>query len=244
MRAGVRPNHLHLREEVRALRPPFRRDEHLGRVAVEARVLRDHARHVPRLVRELGLGPRAGDDEHRRHAAELRGEGDLVLLLLSRLLAPRLLGGVTAPHDRVVGAIAARDVQRVDLRMRRQVRADVGAAVDDGQEAVVDQRAEGLLEVRPAVGVDRVHLEDDDLVLDEQLVEKIHGRDARHVAGPEHRARPCPCDLRARGRCGPGSPACPSGFHTSAVSPPNIELVLAAGWEDAHDLLPVGPLRD
>src|SRR5439155_25324183 len=74
------------------------------------------------------------------------------------------------------------------LRARRRMRADLRAALDDGEPAAIDERTERIGEHRPERLVDGIHLEEDDLVLDEELVEYIHRRDRRHVAAAEDEA--------------------------------------------------------
>jgi hypothetical protein len=93
---------------------------------------------VARLEGHVLVAPGTRHDQDRRHAAELGGEGALVLLV-ALLLALLLLLGVTAPDDRVVGAIGAGHVQGVDLGVIGEVGADLGAAVDHGEESVVDE---------------------------------------------------------------------------------------------------------
>ena len=94
----------------------------------------------------------------------------------------------SAPNDRVVGAIRARDVERIHLRMIRRVRAYLRAAVNDREPARVHERSERLREDGAERLVDRVHLEEDDLVFDEEPVECIHRGDRRHVSAAEDEA--------------------------------------------------------
>ena len=77
-------------------------------------------------------------------------------------------------------------MERADLRVLRGVATDLGAAAHHREDALVDERSQRLFEDRPERLVDRVHLEEDDLVLDEELVEYIHRRDRRHVPAAEH----------------------------------------------------------
>ena len=104
--------------------------------------------------------------------------------LVRGLAPPPLL--VRAEDDRVVGAVRAGDVDLVDLGVPAEVGAHLGAAVDHPEEAALDQRRERLLDERTQVDVDRVRLEQHDLVLDEQLVERVHRADRGDVAGAEH----------------------------------------------------------
>jgi hypothetical protein len=184
---------VHRFEEALAQVPAARHHEHLAGVAVEAGVLRDRSRDVLGLELQLLLIPITRHDQDRSDRTELSGKRPRVARVVLGF-ALRLLRGIAAPHDRVVRAVAAGDVQRVDMRMGRQMRAHLGAAVDDLEEAVVDQARERALQVRAEHLIDGVHLQDDDLVFGEQLVEHVHRRDGRNVAGTEHER-----DLALRG---------------------------------------------
>ncbi len=66
-----------------------------------------------------------------------------------------------------------------------EVLADLDAAVADLEVALVDERAERVLDDGAEGLVHRVHLEDADLVVDDELVEHVHGGDGALVAGAE-----------------------------------------------------------
>src|SRR5262249_39097667 len=160
----------------------------------------------------------------------------LGVLALAGGLAPTLLLGVAAPDDRIVGAVGAGHVQRIDLRVLGEVSADLRAAVADGEPAAVDERLERALEVGADVPVDRVHLADDDLVLGEELVEEVHRRDRRDIAGAEDE----------RDLSGPALRLAvdPPLARRLALLEPNLggeaaehDLVLGVGGEDAGDLV-------
>jgi hypothetical protein len=89
------------------------------------------------------------------------------------------------PDDGVEGLVRASDMDLLDAGVVAQIRALRRATVDDAQIAAVDQRAERDLDQRAEIGVDRVHLADDDLVLVEELVEDVERADAGDVAGAE-----------------------------------------------------------
>ena len=62
----------------------------------------------------------------------------------------------------------------------------VDGTVDDCHEALSDRRGERLLEERAEIGVHRIHLQNGDLALVEELAQHVHGRDRIDVAGAEH----------------------------------------------------------
>src|SRR5262249_31114450 len=80
------------------------------------------------------------------------------------------------------------DVKRSNERMLGGVSADALAAVDDRDDAFVDERRERVLEDWAERFVDRVHLEEDHFVLDEKLVKYIHRWDRRDVSAAEDEA--------------------------------------------------------
>ena len=131
-------------EERLPLQPPLGDHQHLRRRAVEARVVRHHPRDLPRLEVHVRRGPGPGHDQHRRHAAELRGERLLVLRIMRRL-ATLLLVGRGAPRTIAVSYVlsGAGHVERVDARVlrestplpaRRRRRSRGSSAVDQRRE--------------------------------------------------------------------------------------------------------------
>ncbi len=138
----------HLLQEARRKIPGLRGDQHLRGDAVRTRVVELHRRDVGSLESEVGFAPRTGNHDHRRDVAQLAGDR-LVEHRPCRRLA---CGGVGtgAEHDRVVGALAAGQVDRLDRRVRAEIRTDVRTAVDDANEAFLDQRREDAREDRRA----------------------------------------------------------------------------------------------
>jgi hypothetical protein len=171
------------------LGPAARGDHDLGGVAVERRVVGDHGRQVERHRRQLAVAVVGWDDHHRADVAELARD---------RLAQDRLAGGSATlalgagrpPYDAIVGLGRAGEVDVVDGVVLDQVLPDLGAAVDDAQHPGVDQRPQGALEDRPDPLVDRVHLEQAHVALDDQLRQHVHRRDGRHVAGAEDERHP------------------------------------------------------
>ncbi|MFB7333676.1 hypothetical protein ACFC00_18765 [Streptomyces adustus] len=139
-------------------------------------------------------GPGARGHDAGADAAQLAGERladqrHAVAAALARLV-------VGAPHDGVVGAVAAGDVDGVDAVVRGKVSALGRTSVDETHPAVRDELGEDVLEVRAETGVDRVHLRDDDLVLDIELVQDVERGAGGDVPGTEY-----------QGHCGEARPA-------------------------------------
>ena len=149
------------------------------------------------LAAQVVAGPPPGGHDQRVHPAELGGER-----LVQQPLAGRaaVLGvGAGAPHQGVVGGGRAGHVHPVDVRVVGQVRTHLGAALDDGQPAGVDELDEEPLQRRAQVGVDRVELHHDRAAVPEQQREGVHGRQVGAVAGRQQQG-----DTRVREL--PGSP--------------------------------------
>ena len=144
-------------------------DDDPGGVAVEAGVVGEHGDQVLGLVLDVAAAPGAGHHDHRAHVAQLRTDR----LVQDRAALGLALGalGAGAEGDRLDRAVRTGDMDGVDLRVVAEVAALLGAAVDQSQEAGLDQGGEALGHQRPQVVVHRVHLVDHHLVVDEQLVE-------------------------------------------------------------------------
>jgi hypothetical protein len=127
------------------------------------------------VVVEVRRAPTAWDHDDGCEVAQLRGER-LVEHGFVTVLAVRALSA-HAIDDGLVGAIGARDVERVHAGMTGQVPSLSRTAVDDAEHARADERGKGrrldLVQVRHH----RVHLEDHDLELHEQLVEHVQRAD-------------------------------------------------------------------
>ena len=77
-------------------------------------------------------------------------------------------------------------MHRIDTGVPGQVLAHVGAAVDDAQDARLDQRGQGAVPMRHQVVVDRVGLQYHDPALHEELGQHVARAEGGHVAGGEH----------------------------------------------------------
>ena len=174
----------HRREQLLAPVPAGVLDEHADGVAVEPGVVDELADDVGGVEAEVPRSPWPRHDDHGAHVAELArdplGEDRAPLRLAPRPLISR------PENDRVMRAVRAGDVDLVHVGVPAQIGALGRAPVGDAEEPPRDQRAEPLLDQRAEIGVDGVHLEDDNLLLDEQLVERVHRPDRGHVAGAEH----------------------------------------------------------
>ena len=159
-------------------------DEDLAGDAVVPGVVQLLGGDVLGLVPEVGLGPRAGQHDGSADAAEF-GVDRLAGAPVVGCFAPlAFLAG--AVDDQVVGLRAAGDVDGLHRVMMGQVLTHIGAAVDEGEVAVPDQRGEDVFEDRPEVVVDRVHLADHDLAGVDHAVQDVQRDDGRDVLGAEH----------------------------------------------------------
>ena len=80
----------------------------------------------------------------------------------------------------------------VDQLVGAEVLAGLGAALDDGQVARLDERGHRRRPVGDEVVVHRVGLEHDHLALDEELGEHVSWAERRHVAGAEDQRESLP----------------------------------------------------
>ena len=74
----------------------------------------------------------------------------------------------------------------VDARVGNKIRALVGVAVQDREEAFTDSCCVRLLKVRAEIGIDGIHLHHAHLPLVEHLGDQVEGHDGVYIAGPEH----------------------------------------------------------
>ncbi len=78
----------------------------------------------------------------------------------------------------------------LDQLVFREPGTDVATALHDAQGVALDQRGQGGFQHAGEVLVDRVHLEDHDLVFQEQLLEDVERGNGRDVAGPQNQRDP------------------------------------------------------
>src|SRR5690349_9040467 len=158
-------------------------DDDTRGVAVEAGVDGQHADQMLGLILDVARAPVPRHDDHWADVAQFAGDA----LGEQRLSAGFTRGalGARTPDNGVESLIRAGDVDLLNAGMITQVRALLRPAVDDAQVAAVDQRAERDLHEWAKVGVDGVHLADDDLILVEELVEDVERADAGLVASAE-----------------------------------------------------------
>jgi len=123
---------------------------------------------VQRLLAQVALAPWPRHDDDRRDVAQLSRDR-LVQQRPALSLAPLALRP-GAEDDGLEGLVGAGQVDGVHGRVGAQIRALVCATGDGAQEAALHQRLHDLLQQRTQVGVDRVELEQDDVVGDEEMV--------------------------------------------------------------------------
>ncbi len=158
---------------------------------VEPRIVGEAGSEVLALELQIGCRPGPGNDDHRGDVAQLTADRFVENGVVLRLPPGPIL--VLAEDDGIVRLVGAGDVDGVDGVVVDEVGADVDSSVDDAQVAGIDEGGQRLLEDRPQVLVDRVHLEEHDRVLGDELVQGIHRRNRGDVAGAEdHHHRPVP----------------------------------------------------
>jgi len=135
-------------------------------------------------------------------------------------------------------------MDHVDAWLGAQIRADGRIARPDTDVAVADQRAEDGLHDGHQVRVDRIHLQQANLALGDQLVEHIERGDAGDVTGAQHeddpaRRRPPPIKARPRFLHAVGAHR---GLQPDlARHPAQQEPVPERAGKDADDHLPIRP---
>ena len=78
------------------------------------------------------------------------------------------------------------NVNFVHLRMRAQIAPHLGPAAHNAQRVTVDQRFQRGLKVFRQIVVHRIHLQDNHLMFDKQLLKGIQRRDGGDVARTQH----------------------------------------------------------
>ncbi len=81
-----------------------------------------------------------------------------------------------------MGVRTAGDVDSLHRVVMGQVLTDITGAINEGQVPVAHQRGEDVLEDRPEVLIDRVHLADRNLTTVDHAVEDVERHDRRDIA--------------------------------------------------------------
>ena len=101
----------------------------------------------------------------------------------------KILAGLVDDSGNVVST-ARRPTPRNDatevLNVVSEVVRELGAPHDDPHKAQIDGGLQHGRKIRQHVFVDRVELEDADLVFGQQLVQNVQWRNRRHIAGAQH----------------------------------------------------------
>ena len=164
---------------------PARAEQHqLTGCAVKAAVLQFLRSDCLRLVLQIGFVPGPGDDDGRGDSAEFGMNGPRVLRRPSPFAITRVVAH--APDDGVVNGFGTGDMNGLHQRVRAEVGAELGAPLDDPHKAQIDGGLQHGRKIRQHVFVDRVELEDADLVFGQQLVQNVQWRNRRHIAGAQH----------------------------------------------------------
>ena len=171
-------------EQSLALVPLLVLDDDPSRDAVEPRVVAQRRGEVDAVKVEVLLRPGAGDDDDRAHVAELAAQPFGVAGLAIRLATCSFLAN--AEDDGIVSLVGSGDVNLFDQSMRAEILAFCSASVHHPKETSLAERRECLVDERAEILVDRIHLQEDDLALHDELVERIHRPDRSDVACAEH----------------------------------------------------------
>ena len=181
------------------------------------------------LEAKIGGAPCPGHDDRRAHVAQL-GRDWL---------------GDTIGDDRVECAIAAGDVNLVDQRVRAQRLPDLGIAIREAQKPALDQRPQRILEDRPEIFIDRVHLQNADRAFGDQFIQHVERRDRRNISRTENernarlrRGLLVPhCHCRFEGL------ACDAGLHPYLrVNAREQDAIVQTVRENVDHEMAVGPL--
>lgn len=167
------------------MRPMLPGDECSRRDAIEAAVVSDRRGDVFGLRLKLHGRVKTGDDDPRRDVAEFAGDR-LVEQWFIDLFAACPFGLVGSPNNRLVSGDCAGDVNGVDQVVLSRSRTNRRVAGDDSQAAGFKQWRERLLDHGTQRVHQRVHLDQRDVLLLEDLTEHVRRENAGHVAGSEH----------------------------------------------------------
>lgn len=196
---------------------------------------------MQRLLAQVALVPRPRHDDDRRDVAQLGGErlvqqgAPLGLAALAR--------GAGAEDDGLEGFIRAGQVDRVHGRMGAKIRALVGAASHDAQEAAQHQRLQALLQQWAQIGVDGVELEQCDVIGDEQLVQRVVQRQEGGIASAQDQGRHAGMALVPIGRrlARQHIAGCHARLHPHLAAGAHEEHAVEERlWEDVHSHPPIG----
>src|SRR5665213_3043061 len=165
--------------------PVFGQHQHLGGAAHKRGIHEIGSGGILGLITQLLVAVRSRYDDERRDVAKLGGDGLLeqwLMTLHARLpLRPRW-----SPDDIVVGFIGTGDMYLIDVAVVDEITSFIGTAVHHRKEILPDGFGKSLLNVGPEIGIDRVHLEQNDFALVEHLGADIHRPYGGNVSGAEH----------------------------------------------------------
>ena len=124
---------------------------------------------------QISARPRARHHDRRAHCAQFRCEPFGVFGRVC--FAVFFAFGTGAPDNRVMRAGSTGHMQFLYQRMFCQIGTGRAVAFDDAHKVAVDQWLQGDVQIVGEVVVDRVHLQNDDLIFQKQLLEHIQRRD-------------------------------------------------------------------
>ena len=89
-----------------------------------------------------------------------------------------------------MGSVASGNVNFGDPIMLAEILTDIGAAVSNLDETIIDQGLEGTLDEGTEVVIDRIHLQQNDLSFNEEFMHHIQWANAGHVSCAENQGDP------------------------------------------------------
>ena len=214
------------------MRPLFGNNQHLARHTIEPAV--DHLLgcHLLGLKVNVGLCPGAGHHNGGADGTQFRADGAVIFWGACRLVGTSFL--THAPNNGVVRGARACDVYFFNQVVDAQILATFDSTPNNGQHAPVYEGLERGLQEFDQVLIDRVHFQNDDLVLIEELVKHIQRRDGGHVTGTQYQSHFALLVQRTGWVVGGGCTGCQVGgcdtrFHPDIDRNPTQQQVVILG---------------
>src|ERR1700733_4874466 len=165
--------------------PVFGQHQHLCRAAQERGIYEIGGGGILGLVLQFFVAVRSRNNDERRDVAKLGSDGLLEQWLMA-LHANFSLPPRWSPDDIVVGFIRAGDMHLINVAVVDEIASFLCTAVHHRKKTLLDGLGKSLLDVGAEIGIDRVHLEQNDFALVEHLGDDIHRCDGGDVSGTKH----------------------------------------------------------
>src|ERR1700733_1670095 len=95
-----------------------------------------------------------------------------------------------SPDDIVVGFIRAGDMHLINVAVVDEIASFLCTTLHHRKKTMLDGLGKSLLDVGAEIGIDGVHLEQNDFALVEHLGDEIHRRDRGNVSGAKYQYYP------------------------------------------------------